>query len=246
MRKPFLLFTLAIALVLICAPAVAQLDLSEGDIDRDGNYDVGEPPFGKDQLCDDENLDEDGDAVLTCFVTKVTTDLEAAVPTATFWGEFCDVPVVTAGQSDGTMAGLMILANGLNFITVDITGLTDPMDVLFRIECPCATCDSLVTIGAVGPAGPTGPAGPPGPPGPPGPTGPTGPTGPKGGKGDGEPPCTHCNCCDAHGGLGCDNDVCEGLVCGIDSFCCAVMWDSICADEATTFPECVECCECPE
>ena len=64
-------------------------------------------------------------------------------------------------------------------------------------------------------------------------------------KGGGEPPVEHCNCCDPHGGLGCDNEVCEGLVCAIDPFCCSSAWDSICAGEALDFPECVECCEAP-
>ena len=55
----------------------------------------------------------------------------------------------------------------------------------------------------------------------------------------------HCNCCDPHGGLGCDNEDCENLVCNIDPFCCSGSWDSICAGEALEFPECVECCEAP-
>jgi hypothetical protein len=243
MRKPFLLLTLAIALVMIGVPAAAQLDdLGEGGIHVDP-FDTGMPPPSDDDICDDENMDEDGDTVLTCFVTKVVTDLEAAIPTATFFGEFCEMPVVSAGQEDGTLQPLMVLASGLNFITVDLGGNTDPSDILFRIECPCETCDCKVTLGAVGPQGPEGP---PGPPGPPGPTGPTGPTGPPGkGKGGGDPPVEHCNCCDAHGGLGCDNAECEALVCGIDSFCCSVMWDSVCAGEAAGFPECVECCEAP-
>jgi hypothetical protein len=40
------------------------------------------------------------------------------------------------------------------------------------------------------------------------------------------------NCCFANGGLGCDDDTCEGCVCGVDPFCCATAWDAICADEA--------------
>ena len=41
-----------------------------------------------------------------------------------------------------------------------------------------------------------------------------------------------CNCCTAHQGLGCDDLGCESFVCGFDSFCCNVAWDSICVDEA--------------
>jgi hypothetical protein len=45
-----------------------------------------------------------------------------------------------------------------------------------------------------------------------------------------------------NGGLGCNDRTCEALVCGIDPFCCNVAWDSICAGEAATFPECVAGC----
>ncbi len=41
------------------------------------------------------------------------------------------------------------------------------------------------------------------------------------------------NCCVANGGLGCDNDACEATVCAVDSFCCNVQWDGICAGEAS-------------
>jgi hypothetical protein len=40
------------------------------------------------------------------------------------------------------------------------------------------------------------------------------------------------NCCEANGGLGCDDPTCEAAVCAVDSFCCDVAWDSICAGEA--------------
>jgi len=229
--------------VMIGVPAAAQLDLSEGGFGEE-SYGVGEPPFGHDHLCDDETMDEDGDQLLTCFVTKVVTDLEAAIPTATFFGEFCETPAVTAGQEDGTMMPLMVLASGLNFITVDLGGNTDPSDILFWVECPCEVGECKVTMGAVGPQGPTGPTGPQGPPGPTGPTGPTGPAGK--GKNGNIPPVPCCNCCDPHGGMGCDNDECMALVCGIDSFCCSVAWDSICAGEALQFPECIACCESSE
>jgi hypothetical protein len=40
------------------------------------------------------------------------------------------------------------------------------------------------------------------------------------------------NCCFAHATTGCDDPIVEGCVCGIDSFCCSVSWDSLCQDEA--------------
>jgi hypothetical protein len=63
---------------------------------------------------------------------------------------------------------------------------------------------------------------------------------------DGGGACSASNCCEANGGLGCNDRTCEALVCGIDSFCCNVAWDSICADEANTFPECVAGCTCAD
>ncbi|RPH93445.1 MAG: hypothetical protein EHM68_15685, partial [Lysobacterales bacterium] len=40
------------------------------------------------------------------------------------------------------------------------------------------------------------------------------------------------NCYFSHGGTGCDDAACEATVCALDSFCCGVAWDSICADLA--------------
>lgn len=40
------------------------------------------------------------------------------------------------------------------------------------------------------------------------------------------------NCCFAHEGLGCDDQVCQDAVCAIDSVCCDIGWDTKCADEA--------------
>ncbi len=40
------------------------------------------------------------------------------------------------------------------------------------------------------------------------------------------------SCCEAWGGPGCDDPVCQAAVCDIDGFCCAIEWDSICASEA--------------
>lgn len=39
-------------------------------------------------------------------------------------------------------------------------------------------------------------------------------------------------CCAASGGLGCDDPACQAAVCGVDSFCCEVAWDAICAGQA--------------
>ena len=44
--------------------------------------------------------------------------------------------------------------------------------------------------------------------------------------------CGGSNCCSAHGTPGCDDATCQASVCAIDSFCCNVAWDSICASEA--------------
>jgi hypothetical protein len=206
MRKSVECFLL-IACLLAAPAAMAQLsDFGEEPIENPGSeVGIGLPPHA-DEICDDEAPD----VTLTCETTKVTTDLDSPVPTATFWGTYCESPLVFAGQMDGTLAAVMILSNGLNFITVDLTGNDDPADVLFVVECPCDWCRNELTIGAVGPTGPTGPmgphgpfgptgptgpkgapgaagadgpTGPTGPAGPPGPTGPTGPTGPAGTKG---------------------------------------------------------------
>ncbi|MFO0827116.1 MAG: hypothetical protein U0572_03115 [Phycisphaerales bacterium] len=42
------------------------------------------------------------------------------------------------------------------------------------------------------------------------------------------------NCTAAWGGVGCDDAACQATVCGVDSFCCAVAWDSFCAGEAVS------------
>ena len=105
------------------------------------------------EICDDEAA---VDTVLDCFVTKVTTDLDAPVPTATFWGSFCDDPVVSAGQTDGGVTSVVVLSSDAGFVTIDLSGNADPADVLFRIECPCDNCDTRVTFGDVGPQGAQG------------------------------------------------------------------------------------------
>jgi len=249
MRKSVLL--LIACLVAFAPMAMAQMSDFGSDfqnpIDQVG---IGSPPH-QDELCDD--ADEVVDLVLTCDITKVTTDLDAAVPTATFWGSYCENPTVEAGQTDGTHTAVMVLSSGANFVTVDLTGNDDAADVKFRVNCPCDTCQCKLTIGAVGPTGADGadgaqgPAGPPGATGPAGPTGPTGPTGPAGNKGDkgdgggdgGADP-TPCDCCVAQGAPGCASSClgCEETVCGADSFCCDVEWDDICAGAAGTLCTC--------
>ena len=105
--------------------------------------------------CDDE--DEGGDGP-TCSITKVTTELEAVPVTATFWGSFCDDPVVYAGQRDGTVQSVLVLSSGASHVTVSLEGNAEPADTLFVISCPCAECSSLLTVGKPGPPGPDGPS----------------------------------------------------------------------------------------
>jgi hypothetical protein len=209
------LFALLVAgFALVVAPASAGVGDLGGHGVGSGNADMGDhntggtntgeddsygfwdpPPGSDDEQCDDEFLDENPDLVVDCEVTKIFVDLDGAIPTATFFGTFCDFPVVSVGLEDGTYQSLLVLSSATGFITVDITGHTGDATYSFRIECPCETCDTQATIGIVGPTGPTGPQGPqgppgpqgpqgkPGPPGPPGPQGPPGPPGTKGGKG---------------------------------------------------------------
>ncbi len=40
------------------------------------------------------------------------------------------------------------------------------------------------------------------------------------------------DCCEAHGGIGCEDGDTEACVCAMDPFCCENTWDQICADEA--------------
>ena len=47
------------------------------------------------------------------------------------------------------------------------------------------------------------------------------------------------DCCYPHDYPGCEDPECEAAVCAVDPFCCDVMWDSLCAQEA------VELCDCP-
>ena len=189
MRKSVNLFLLIACLVLFAPAVMAQSSGVQDSWPNPIDDTIIGQPVHEDEICDDEQPD----LILTCEVTKVTTDLDSPVPTATFWGTFCENPTVTAGQVDGTHVPVMVLSAGLNFVTVDLTGNSDPADVVFTMECPCDTCRCKLTIGAVGPTGPTGPMGPTGPQGPKGapgaagPIGPTGPTGPEGPAGPAGP-----------------------------------------------------------
>jgi len=51
------------------------------------------------------------------------------------------------------------------------------------------------------------------------------------------------DCCFDNGSPGCDDATCEAAVCALDSFCCAVEWDSLCAGIAAT--ECATLCGAP-
>ncbi len=47
------------------------------------------------------------------------------------------------------------------------------------------------------------------------------------------------NCCSPHGGLGCDNQECQDLICAADPFCCDVAWDGLCSGAANA--QCAVC-----
>jgi len=235
MRKSTcIFFSLLIACLVFAPAAFGQMSGMDDGFGPGDDHVIGQP--GEDEICDD--ADELVDTILTCLVTKVTTDLDAAIPTATFWGSFCDNPVISAGQTDGTITEVLVLDSGSGFATVDLTGNDDPANTLFKIVCPCDVCTCKVAIGAIGATGATGPQGPEGPAGP---TGPTGPTGPKGGKGGCvDVPGPVCNCCTGGDGVGCDCQDCQDIVCGADSFCCNTAWDSICDGAATSMCGCCE------
>jgi len=57
---------------------------------------------------------------------------------------------------------------------------------------------------------------------------------------EGVPPPGSSDCCEANGGIGCDDLSCEDTVCSADLFCCDVEWDGICAAQAETL--CGELC----
>ncbi|NUN16049.1 MAG: hypothetical protein HUU55_20675 [Myxococcales bacterium] len=51
------------------------------------------------------------------------------------------------------------------------------------------------------------------------------------------------DCCEPHFGLGCNNTACESCICGLDNFCCTVIWDEHCA--VLTRTKCPDSCTCP-
>ena len=105
------------------------------------------------------NEEDEGDESI-CSITKVVTELETIPPTATFSGSFCDAPVVSAGQTDGTLQPLIVLSSGPNQIQVSLEGQAGAADTRFVISCPCTECNMFLTVGQPGPAGPNGIAGP--------------------------------------------------------------------------------------
>ena len=129
---------LSTLLIVACTIALAPVALAQMSgmgpdwVDPRAENTIGKP-VKDDELCDDEGGDGDFQGTLACEVTKVTTDLDAPVPSATFFGSFCESPTVCAGQSDGTCTPVLILAAGANFITIDLTGNTGPADVVFTI-----------------------------------------------------------------------------------------------------------------
>lgn len=54
--------------------------------------------------------------------------------------------------------------------------------------------------------------------------------------------CPSSNACFAHAGPGSDQPGCTQCVCGIDPFCCATQWDSLCVTEAGV--QCNAACQC--
>ena len=136
-----------------------------------------------------------GGSVGGCEVVRSVADLDAALPTLTLFGSFCEGMAVSVGREDGTYESMVILSVGESFVTLDLGGKTDPFSLSLRIHCSpadddesgdereAAGCTWLATIGASGPTGPTGvqgmvgSTGPVGPQGVPGGTGPQGPAG---------------------------------------------------------------------
>jgi hypothetical protein len=46
------------------------------------------------------------------------------------------------------------------------------------------------------------------------------------------------NCCIPHGGLGCEDPVCQDAICAADPFCCETAWDGLCSGAACDNPAC--------
>jgi len=117
-----------------------------------------------------------GGEELECSLAKATFDpFDSSV---LLEGEFCENPIVRAGQTGGQFEELYLLDSGANFILVAVDEVDDLQTCVFQVECPCETCTMEVAFGDLGgPQGPTGPTGPPGADGADGATGPTGPPG---------------------------------------------------------------------
>jgi hypothetical protein len=45
-------------------------------------------------------------------------------------------------------------------------------------------------------------------------------------------------CCEPHGGLGCEVGDCQAAVCVVDPYCCESEWEAFCVMQAATFDEC--------
>jgi hypothetical protein len=54
------------------------------------------------------------------------------------------------------------------------------------------------------------------------------------------------DCCEAHPTGGCSDPACEQWICALDSFCCEVEWDLLCASLAETEPLCEANCLDPD
>jgi hypothetical protein len=53
-------------------------------------------------------------------------------------------------------------------------------------------------------------------------------------------------CCTANGVAGCEDAACQDAVCELDAFCCDLVWDGQCADEAGAEPACIGLPSCPD
>ena len=58
------------------------------------------------------------------------------------------------------------------------------------------------------------------------------------------PPLGEGDCCEDHGGRGCEVEACQTAVCDMDPYCCDTQWEVLCVDQATKLTACG--CEAPE
>jgi hypothetical protein len=80
-----------LALLLAMPAAQAQLtEMGGGRPPMEDKNVIGEP-LEPDEIRDDDEVG--GRSVLDCDITKVTTALDSAIPTVTFWGESCEMPL---------------------------------------------------------------------------------------------------------------------------------------------------------